>query len=180
MLLDDMEARQAAIVDPDLHPETSDLKEHPKRKALPDHLPREEERHTLQNTDCASCGAPMRKMAEETREILDFVPGSFVVKRHICEKYACRECGTIAEAPLPSMPIEKGAPGAGLLAHVLISKYCDHLPLYRQSEIYAREGVDIPRSTMAGWVGKMSNLLAPLAERIERHVLEDRKIMGPR
>lgn len=114
----------------------------------------------------------MRKMAEETGEILDYVPGSFIVKRHICEKYACRDCGTIAEAPLPSMPIEKGAPGSGLLAHVLISKYCDHLPLYRQSEIYAREGVDIPRSTMAGWVGRMGAALAPIAERIERHVLK--------
>jgi len=93
------------------------------------------------------------------------------VKHHICEKYSCRDCGTIVEALLPSMPIEKGAPGAGLLAHVLISKYCDHLPLYRQSEIYAREGVDIPRSTMAGWIGKMSNLLAPIAARIERHEL---------
>jgi len=176
MLLDDMEARQAQVIDPDTLPETADPKDQPKRKALPDHLPREEERHMLDHADCASCGAPMRKMAEETREILDYVPGSFVVKRHICEKYACRDCGTIAEAPLPSMPIEKGAPGAGLLAHVLISKYCDHLPLYRQSEMYAREGVDIPRSTMAGWVGKMSTLLAPIAERIEAHVLEGEAI----
>jgi len=172
LLLDDMEARQAALTEIVEAPASDDeTKEQPKRKSLPDHLPREEHRHRLEKTDCASCGAPMRKMAEDTREILDYVPGSFVVKRHICEKYACRDCGTIAEAPLPSMPIEKGAPGAGLLAHVLISKYCDHLPLYRQSEIYAREGVEIPRSTMAGWIGKMSNLLAPVAERIERHVL---------
>ena len=176
MLLDDMEARQAAIIDPDALPETADPKDQPKRKPLPGHLPREEERHGLDQTDCASCGKPMRKMAEDVREILDYVPGNFVVKRHLCEKYACRDCGTIAKAPAPSMPIEKGAPGAGLLANVLISKYCDHLPLYRQSEIYAREGVDIPRSTMAGWIGKMSNLLAPIAERIEAHVLEGEAI----
>lgn len=176
MLLDDMEARQAAIIDPDALPKTADPKDQPKRKPLPGHLPREEERHGLDQTDCASCGKPMRKMAEDVREILDYVPGNFVVKRHICEKYACRDCGTIAEAPLPSMPIEKGAPGAGLLSNVLISKYCDHLPLYRQSEIYAREGVDIPRSTMAGWIGKMSNLLAPIAERIETQVLEGEAI----
>ncbi len=172
MLLDDLEARQAAIIDPDeaaAGGETS--KDQPKRKPLPDHLPREDIVHRLVKPDCGDCGSPMRKMSEAVREILDYVPGSFVVKRHVCEKYACRECGTITEAPLPSMPIEKGAPGAGLLAHVLISKYCDHLPLYRQSEIYAREGVDIARSTMAGWIGKMSNLLAPLAERIEQHVL---------
>lgn len=171
LLLDDMQARQAAIGVTAETPAMDSPKDPPKRKALPGHLPREEERHGLDQTDCASCGKPMRKMTEDVREILDYVPGNFVVKRHICEKYGCRNCGTIAEAPLPTMPIEKGAPGAGLLAHVLISKYCDHLPLYRQSEIYAREGVDVPRSTMAGWIGKMSNLLAPIAERIEAHVL---------
>ena len=89
MLLDDMEARQAAIIDPDALPETADPKDQPKRKPLPGHLPREEERHGLDQTDCASCGKPMRKMAEDVREILDYVPGNFVVKRHVCEKYAC-------------------------------------------------------------------------------------------
>jgi len=174
LLLDDLEARQAAFVriTGETNATTETAKDQPKRKPLPDHLPREEIVHRLDKADCGTCGAPMRKMAEDVREILDYVPGSFVVKRHVCEKYACRDCGTITEAPLPSMPIEKGAPGAGLLAQVLISKYCDHLPLYRQSEIYAREGVEIPRSTMAGWIGKMSAHLAPLAERIENHVLD--------
>ena len=148
LLLDDIETRRAQIVDC-VTPESDSVKDQPKRKPLPNHL---------------------------QREILDYVPGSFVVKRHIREKYSCRDCGKIEEAPLPSMPIEKGAPGAGLLAHVLISKYCDHLPLYRQSEIYGREGVDIPRSTMAGWIGKVSNLLTPIAERIEQHVLDGEAI----
>lgn len=147
------------------------VKDQPKRKPLPDRLPRELAVHTPRETQCAACGRPMRKMSEDVREILDFVPGRFIVRRHICEKLSCRECGKVVEAALPSMPIEKGAPGAGLLAHVLISKYCDHLPLYRQSEIYAREDVDLSRSTMAGWVGKMAGLLAPLAERIAAHVL---------
>lgn len=143
----------------------------PKRQALPDHLPRETAVHVPNETDCATCGKPMRKMGEDVREILDFVPGRFVVRRHVCEKFSCRDCGLIVEGVLPAMPIEKGAPGAGLLAHVLVSKFADHLPLYRQSAIYAREGVDLSRSTMAGWTAKMAALLAPLAARIEAHVL---------
>jgi len=146
-------------------------KSQPKRKPFPEHLSRDVMVHTPAQTDCAECGKPMRKMGEDIREVLDFVPGSFKVNRHACEKYSCRDCGAIVEAALPPMPIDKGAPDAGLLAHILISKYCDHLPLYRQSEIYAREGVDLSRSTMAGWVGKMAELLAPLATRIEHHVL---------
>jgi hypothetical protein len=107
MLLGGMEARQAQLIDSGAHSETVDPIGQPKRKALPDHLPREEHRHRLERTDCASCGAPMRKLAEETREILDYVPGSFVVKRHICEKYACRDCGSIAEAPLHPCRLRK-------------------------------------------------------------------------
>jgi transposase len=110
-------------------------------------------------------------MGEDVREILDFVPGRFVVRRHVCEKFSCRACGTIVEGALPTMPIEKGAPGARLLAHVLVSKFADHLPFYRQSAIYAREGVELSRSTMAGWTAKMAALLAPLAVRVEAHVL---------
>lgn len=110
-------------------------------------------------------------MGEDMREVLDFVPGRFVVRRHVCEKFSCRDCGGIVEGQLPSMPIEKGLPGAGLLAHVLVSKFCDHRPLYRQSAIYAREGVHLSRATMAGWAQKMAKLLAPLADRIQSHVL---------
>jgi len=142
-----------------------------KRQALPDHLPRETSVHSPDVTGCSVCGKPMRKMSEDVREILDFVPGRFVVRRHVCEKLSCRDCGVIVEGALPTMPIEKGAPGPGLLAHVLVSKFADHLPFYRQSAIYARDGVDVSRSTMAGWVTKMAALLAPLAARIEAHVL---------
>lgn len=110
-------------------------------------------------------------MGEDIREILDFIPGRFVVRRRICKKFSCRDCGRIVEGELPAMPIEKGLPGAGLLAHVLVSKFADHLPLYRQTQIYAREGVALSRATMVGWVGKMAALLAPLAERVEAHVL---------
>jgi hypothetical protein len=83
---------------------------------------------------------------------------------------SCRDCETITQPPLPSLPIERGIPGPGLLAHVITSKYCDHLPLHRQSVIYAREGVDIERSTMADWVGRMAFLLKPLAEAVADHV----------
>lgn len=157
--------------EPARNDEAQSAKGRAKRKPLPDHLPRETIVHRPNASDCASCGRPMRKMGEDVREILDFIPGRFVVRRHVCEKFSCRDCGAIVEAELPALPIDKGAPGASLLAHVLVSKFCDHLPLYRQSAIYAREGVDLSRSTMAGWVGKMAALLAPLAERIARHVL---------
>lgn len=85
---------------------------------------------------------------------------------------ACTVCETIAQSPLPSQPIESGSDGPGLLAHVLVSKYADHLPLYRQSQIYAREGVDLDRSTMADWVGRSTALFEPLAERIG-HLVRD-------
>lgn len=159
-------ARRAQLEEP-----AGSAKEQPKRKPLPDHLMRETAVHAPTQTACETCGKRMRKMGEDVREILDFVPGRFVVRRHVCEKYSCRDCGVIVEAELPAMPIKKGMPGAALLAHVLTAKFCDHLPLYRQSEIYAREGVDVSRSTMADWAGKMAALLTPLAERIERHVL---------
>ncbi|MFZ5618841.1 MAG: IS66 family transposase zinc-finger binding domain-containing protein [Pseudomonadota bacterium] len=101
----------------------------PKRQALPEHLPRQTVVHTPVDRCCRDCGKPLRKMGEDMREVLDFVPGRFVVRRHVCEKFSCRDCGGIVEGQLPSMPIEKGLPGAGLLAHVLVSKFCDHLPL---------------------------------------------------
>ena len=94
-----------------------------------------------------------------------------MVKRIVRPRLACRGCERSHQAPLPVRPIERGRPGPGLLAHVLVSKYCDHLPLYRQSRIFAREEIDLDRSTLAGWVGKATALLEPLADTIGRHVL---------
>jgi transposase len=91
---------------------------------------------------------------------------------------ACSCCEKIVQAPLPSRPIERGRPGPGLLAHVLVSKYADHLPLYRQSQIFEREGIDLDRSTLADWVGKSTNLLEPLADAIGRHVLNGQAIFA--
>jgi transposase len=109
-------------------------------------------------------------IGSDTREVLEYVPSQFKVIVHERPKLSCRDCETITQPALPSLPIERGLPGPGLLAHVLVSKYCDHLPLYRQSEIYARDGVDIERSTMADWVGRMAFLLEPLAAEVAKHV----------
>jgi len=112
----------------------------------------------------------LRKIADEVTEVLEYVPSSFKVVEHVRPKMSCRACETIMQAPLPSLPIERGRPGPGLLAHVAVSKYADGLPLHRQSEIYARQDVDIERSTMADWIGRTAALLSPLTEAIGRHV----------
>jgi len=153
------------------------LIEKPYRKPLPDHLPREEEVHEPACA-CPNCGGSLRKLGEDITEVLDYVPASFKVIRHVRPKLSCRVCETIVQAPMPSLPIERGKPGPGLLAHVLVSKYADHLPLYRQSEIYAREGVDLERSTLADWVGRSAALLDPLVQALRRDVLSSAVLHG--
>jgi len=137
------------------------------RKPLPDHLDRNEE-VLSPGDDCHRCGGSLKKLGEDVTEELEYIPGRFVVNRFIRPRMACSCCEAVMQAPLPSRPIERGRPGPGLLAHVLVSKYADHLPLYRQSQIYAREGIDLGRSTMADWVGKSTALLEPLADAIGR------------
>ncbi len=142
----------------------------PVRKPLPDHLPRERIEHPAASV-CPSCGsAHLTRIGTDEREVLEYVPGYFKAIVHVRPKMSCRDCETITQPPMPSLPIENGIPGPGLLAHVLIAKYDDHLPLYRQNEIYAREGIDLDRATLASWVGKMAFHLAPLAEAIACHV----------
>ena len=152
-------------------------KRKPARRPLPNHLPRETVVHAPA-TSCPDCGGESRPVGEDRSEVLEYVPGSFKVIEHVRPKVSCRACETIRQAPPPSLPIERGLPGPGLLAHVLISKYCDHLPLYRQSEIYGREGVDLHRSTLAGWVGRAAFELQPLVAAIAAHVLSADKIHG--
>jgi len=143
----------------------------PVRKPLPEHLPREKVEHAAPCV-CPSCGGTkFTQVGVDEREILEYVPAQFKAVVHRRPKLSCRACETILQAQMPSLPIERGLPGPGLLAHVLTSKFCDHLPLYRQSEIYARSGVDIDRSTMAEWVGKMAFLLEPLATEVKKHVV---------
>ena len=119
------------------------------RKPLPDHLPRESIEHLPGECVCPDCGGVLKKLGEDVSETLEYVPEHFKVIRHVRPKLACTACDTIVQALAASWPIARGLAGPGLLAHVLVAKYCDHLPLYRQSEIYARSGVDLERSTLA-------------------------------
>lgn len=139
------------------------------RKPLPSHLPSETIVHDPA-CYCPNCGGTaFSTIGADEREVLEYVPAHFKRVVHVRPKLSCRVCETIVQAPMPSLPIERGRPGPMLLAHVLVSKYCDHLPLYRQSEIYARSGVELDRSTLAGWVGAMAALLRILRDRIGVH-----------
>jgi transposase len=140
------------------------------RRPLREHLPRET---VVQEAApvCPSCGATeLRKIGEDRRQVLEYVPSHFTIVEHVRPKRSCRLCEAITQAPMPALPLERGRPGPALIAHVLVSKYCDHLPLYRQSAIYERAGVDLDRSTMADWVGGSAALFDPLRQAIARHV----------
>jgi len=125
----------------------------PRRKPLPAHLPREELKIDIGTEVCACCRGALHPIGENISEMLDWVPAQLRVLRIRRPKYGCRSCGTIHQAPAPERPIAGGLATPALLAQVLVSKYCDHTPLYRQSQIFARHGVDLDRSTLAGWVG---------------------------
>ena len=176
LLLDDLhEGRsQAGTVHASVSPEAA---RKPARRPLPDHLPREEILHAVACV-CPKCGGELRRLGEDVTEVLDYVPASFKVMRHVRPKFSCRKCEAITQAPMPSLPIERGRPGPGLIAHVLIAKYADHLPLYRQSEIYAREGIDLERSTLADWVGRSASLLAPLVDALRKEVMASAVLHG--
>jgi transposase len=155
---------------------TNEPKARPERKPLPEHLSREVIRHAPSRDGCPDCGGQLRQFGEDISEQLEYIPENFKVIRHVRPKFSCSGCDRVVEAPAPSRPIERGLAAPALLAHVIVSKFSDHLPLYRQSEIYARQGVEISRSTLAGWVGAASDLLAPLVAAIQKHVLAGRKL----
>jgi transposase len=146
------------------------------RRPLPEHLPRDEKIYAPEAEACPSCGGGLRHLGEDVAEQLEYVPASFRVIRHVRPKLACCCCDAIVQAPAPSRPIERGIAGPGLLAHVLVGKFADHLPLYRQAVIYARDGVDLDRALLASWVGAASALLRPLVDAIRRHVLSGAKL----
>ena len=152
------------------------MAQRPGRQALPQHLPREVKTYEPKVDACPDCGGHLRKLGEDVSEVLEYVPARFRVIRHVRPKMSCSSCERIVQEPAPSRPIERGLAGPGLLAHVLVAKYADHQPLYRQSEMYAREGVELERSTLADWVGATSRLLTPLVEAISRHVLATAKL----
>ena len=151
-------------------PEEEPPKDKPKRRPIPDHIPRQHIELTTGDDACADCGGKLRRLGEDVTEELEYVPGRFIVNRITRPRFACSGCDSFTQAQLPSRPIERGRPGPGLLAHVLVSKYADHLPLYRQSRIFERDGLDLDRSTLADWVGKSTALVEPLAVAIGRHV----------
>ncbi|WP_244905918.1 IS66 family transposase zinc-finger binding domain-containing protein, partial [Rhodovulum imhoffii] len=152
-------------------------KQKPKRKPLPPSLPRNEE--IMSPGETCKCGGDLRTIGEDVTEELEYIPGRFVVNRIVRPRMACKCCDRIVQAPLPSRPIERGRPGAGLLTHVLVSKYADHCPLYRQSQIFAREGIDLDRSALAGWVGQSTNMLGKVAAKGGRRLAEARTDVPP-
>ena len=148
-------------------------KQQPKRQPLPANLPRREIRHEPELTTCA-CGCAMKRIGEDVAEKLDYVPGVFTVERHIRGKWACAKCETITQVPVEAHVIDKGIPTTGLLAQVLVAKYADHLPLFRQESIFARAGLAIPRSTLAQWVGTCGVRLQPLVDALKAEILGQR------
>lgn len=153
----------------DLAPPANAAKEprqQPKRAALPPELPRVELHHEPDSTTC-SCGCQLKRIGEDISEKLDYTPGVLTVQRHIRGKWACAECQSLTQAPVPAQIIDKGLPTSGLLAQVLVAKYSDHLPLYRQESIFGRCGYPIARSTLAQWVGVCGVQLQPLVDALK-------------
>lgn len=172
--LEDLEA-EAAVAQSQAPMDVA-LRKKAERKPLPADLPREQRVVHPDVKACPECNGKLEPLGADVSEQLEFVPASFRVIRHVRPKLACACCDRIVQAPAPSRPIERGLPGPGLLAHVLVSKYADHVPLYRQSVIYAREGVELERSLLASWVGAASALLRPLGEALHRHVFAAAKL----
>jgi transposase len=145
-------------------------KQQPKRQVLPANLPRTDIHHEPDSTTCA-CGCQLKRIGEDVAEKLDYVPGVFSVERHIRGKWACAKCETLTQAPVDAHVIDKGIPTTGLLAQVLVAKFADHLPLYRQEAIFGRAGLAIPRSTLGAWVGSCGVQLQPLVDALKAEIL---------
>src|SRR5215469_18008800 len=166
------QAERLAIVSPIVAAaiEAASAAQKPARRPLPTHLPREEIVHAVPCA-CPACGGALRRIADEVTETLDYVPGRFKVVRHVRAKLSCRACDTVVATPAPDYAIARGRAGASLLAHIVVSKYDDHLPLYRQAEIFARDGVSLETSTLCGWVGATAAALKPLVDALAADLL---------
>src|SRR5258706_13241168 len=170
------EAKAAAVIAQQTPPPTDAEREKPARRPLPAHLPRERVVHAAPCA-CRHCGSGrIRKLGEQTAETLERVPAHWKVITHVRETFTCRVCEKITETPSPSHPIVRGRAGPHLLAEVVFAKYRAHLPLNRQSDIYAKEGVDLDVSTLAGWVGALAATFIPLTDEIQKHVLAAERI----
>lgn len=172
--LEDLEA-EAAVAEAQAPVEVAPRKK-AERKPLPPHLPRDERVYLPADEACPSCGGNLKPLGESVSEQLEYVPASFRVIRHVRPRLACACCDVIVQAQAASRPIERGLAGPGLLAHVLVAKFADHIPLYRQSMMYAREGVDLERALLASWVGATGMLLRPLVDALHRHVFAAAKL----
>lgn len=143
----------------------------PKRKPLPPELPRTEIRREPDSTLC-KCGCQLKRIGEDVAEKLDYQPGTFSVERHIRGKWVCDECETLIQAPVPAHVIDKGMATTNLLAQVLVNKFADHLPLYRQEQIFDRTGYKLSASTMGSWVGQCGAALQPLVDALRTEILK--------
>jgi len=175
-LLDETLDEDLQAVSDEIEQLTSDdkpvrVKEQPKRQPLPAHLPRVDIPHEPDTTTCA-CGCQMKRIGEDVAEKLDYQPGVFSVERHVRGKWACVKCQTLIQAPVDAHIIDKGIPTTGLLAQVLVAKFADHLPLYRQEAIFGRAGLAIARSTLGAWVGSCGVQLQPLVDALKAEILQ--------
>jgi transposase len=174
--LEELEANAAAAAPLKSLPSEPATK--PGRKPLPDHLRREPHVHqpSTGSCNCPECGGKLRALGEDSSEMLEYVPEHWKVIKHVRPKYSCSACQKIVQANAPSRPIERSYAGPGLLAHMLVSKFCDHIPYYRQSQIYARDGVELDRSTLADWGGAATALFDPLLGALEDYVMAAHKL----
>lgn len=164
-LLDDLSDTDIAAIEMELKAITppvapTEPRQQPKRAPLPTQFPHAVIRHEPENAQCA-CGCQLQRIGEDISEKLDYTPGVFTVEQHVCGKWACHQCETLIQAPVPTLAIDKGIPTAGLLTWFMVAKYADHLPLYRQEKIFSRAGLAIPRSTLAQRVGICGVQLQP-------------------
>jgi transposase len=188
LALEEIEAAKAEMTAPTTSPNEAEVTDAPpvpagsaaadkkKRRQLPPELPRRAIVHAPAGV-CKACGGTeLRQVGESVTEVLEYIPGRFEVVRHVRPACSCRKCEAMVQAPMPDLPIPRGMAGASFLAHIATSKFCDHLPLYRQAEIYARSGVDVDRGQLAEWLGHVAWLLKPLGELIASHVMAGRVI----
>ena len=179
-LLDDLLATDLEAIEAELKalhpaPAQTEPRQQPKRAPLPPQFPRTVINHEPDDTQC-DCGCQLQRIGEDVSEKLDYTPGVFTVEQHVRGKWACRKCETLIQAPVPPQVIDKGIPTAGLLSHVMVAKFADHLPLYRQEKIFGRAALAIPRSTLAQWVGQTGVQLQSLVDALREVVLAQRVV----
>ncbi len=172
---EDTQAVPDEMAELNVEPIPARVKDQPKRQPLPANLPRIDIRHEPDSTTCR-CGCQMQRVGEDVAEKLDYQPGVFSIERHVRGKWVCAQCETLVQAPVAAHIIDKGIPTTGLLAQVLVAKFADHLPLYRQEAIFGRAGLAIPRSTLGAWVGNCGVQLQPLVGALKADILKHRVV----